>query len=79
MDGGPGRRYPISDGLSIRSELLYARYAGLPVGGGGTINAAPIGPMVQALEVRSVGTWTTRLGLNWKLGGFAAAPVVAKY
>lgn len=76
---GFGGEYPISDRLSIRSEFLYARYAGLPVGGGGTINVFGTGPMVQGLEVRSVGTSTARVGLNWKMGGFDPAPVVARY
>ncbi|MEI2735629.1 MAG: outer membrane beta-barrel protein [Rhodoblastus sp.] len=76
---GFGGEYPISDRMSIRSEFLYARYSGLPVGGGGMINAFPTGPMVQALDVRSVGVSTARVGLNWKMGGFGAAPVVAKY
>ncbi|MCB9998118.1 MAG: porin family protein [Methylobacteriaceae bacterium] len=78
---GFGGEYPITDRLSIRSEFLYARYAGMPVGGGGTLNppAFATGPMVQTLEVRNVGTSTARVGLNYKFGGFGTAPVVAKY
>ena len=78
---GFGGEYPISDRLSIRSEFLYARYSGMPVGGGGTLNlpAVATGPMVQSLEVKNVSTSTARIGLSYKLGGYAAAPVVAKY
>ncbi len=78
---GFGGEYPINDRLSLRSEFLYARYAGMPVGGGGSINvpAFATGPMVQSLQVRSVGVSTARVGLNWKLAGFGATPVVAKY
>jgi len=78
---GFGGEYPITDRLSIRSEFLYARYAGMPVNGGGTLNppAFAAGPMVQTLDVRNVSTSTARVGLNWKLGGFDPSPVVAKY
>lgn len=76
---GFGGEYPINDRLSVRSEFLYARYAGMPVGGGGTINVVGTAPMVQRLDVRSISTSTARVGFNYKLGGYAATPVVAKY
>lgn len=78
---GLGGEYPINDSLSIKSEFLYTRYAGMPVGGGGTLNAPGFatGPMAQRLDVGSVGVSLARVGLNWKIGGFGAAPVAAKY
>ena len=76
---GAGGEYALTENLSIRSEFLYTRTSGLPLGGGGTLAAGVASPMFQRLSVKDVGIATTRVGLNWKLGWGGPERVVAKY
>jgi outer membrane immunogenic protein len=75
---GAGAEYALTDNLSVKAEYLYTEFSGVQ-GPAFGVAAAPLAPVIGGFSTSRLKTNTTRLGLNWRFGGFGAAPVVAKY
>lgn len=73
---GAGAEYALSDHLSLKAEYLYVDFEGVR---GPAYGAAPVGAFGGDVSTGTFGTHITRVGLNWRLGGAVAAPVLAKY
>jgi outer membrane immunogenic protein len=75
---GVGAEYAITDNLSVKGEYLYTEFSGVQGPSFGLL-AAPLAPVAGGFSTSRLKTNITRLGLNWRFGGFGAPPVVAKY
>lgn len=75
---GAGAEYALANNLSLKAEYLYVDLGGVR-GSVIGLTPPPFPPFVGAFSTGSFGMQITRVGLNWRLGGQAAAPVIAKY
>ena len=75
---GAGAEYALNNNLSLRGEYLYVDFSGITTPTLGFV-LPPFPPFVGALTTGTFGTHITRVGLNWRFGGFGEVPVVAKY
>jgi opacity protein-like surface antigen len=75
---GAGAEYALTNNLSLKAEYLYVDFGGVSGPAFGLV-PPPFPPFVGAFSTGTFGTHITRAGLNWRFGGFGAAPVAAKY
>ena len=75
---GVGGEYALTDHLSLKSEYLYTEFSGVQ-GPAFGVAPPPVPPFVGGFATGRLKTHITRVGLNWKFGGFGGTPVVAKY
>jgi hypothetical protein len=64
----------VTDNISFKAEYLFFELGGMS---GSQAGFAP--PVFGSSKSGSFGTNVVRAGLNWRFGGFGAAPVVATY
>lgn len=72
---GSGTEYALTPNLSLKAEYLYVSLSGVrgPAAGFGAA------PFVGAFSTGRFNANVTRIGLNWRYGAAAPAPVVSKY
>jgi outer membrane immunogenic protein len=71
---GAGAEYAVTDNISLKAEYLFVQLGGVS---GSGVGFAP--PVVGSTKTGTFGTNIVRAGLNWRFGGFGAAPAVAAY
>lgn len=72
---GSGTEYALTPSLALKADYLYVNLGGL---NGPAVGIAPA-PFAGAFTTGTFGTHVTRVGFNWRFGGAAPAPTVAKY
>ena len=71
---GAGAEYAVTDNISLKTEYLFVQLGGVS---GSEVGSPP--PGVGSFKTGTLGTHIVRAGLNWRFGGFGAAPVFAAY
>ncbi|WP_442755263.1 outer membrane protein [Methylocystis sp. JAN1] len=72
---GGGSEYALNPNLSLKAEYLYVDLSGID----GPAVGLGLPPFAGAFSTGRFATNVTRVGLNWRFGGAAMAPVAAKY
>jgi hypothetical protein len=75
---GGGVEYALNQNLSLKAEYLYIDFGGV-AGAAYGFAPSPVPPFIGSFSTGNFTANVTRIGLNWRFGGQAAAPVVAKY
>src|SRR3984893_12552792 len=71
---GAGAEYAVTDNISLKTEYLFVQLGGVS---GSEVGFPP--PGAGSFKTGTLGTHIVRAGLNWRFGGFGAAPVLAAY
>ncbi|MBL1255595.1 outer membrane protein [Methylocystis sp. Sn-Cys] len=72
---GGGSEYALTQNLSLKAEYLYVSLDGVS----GPAVGLGLTPFAGAFTTSRFTTNVTRVGLNWRFGGAAPAPVAASY
>lgn len=75
---GAGVEYALTDNLSLKTEYLYLNFSGVS-GPAAGLAVPPLPPFVGSFSTGAFATHNTRVGLNWRLGGYRAPAVIASY
>jgi outer membrane immunogenic protein len=75
---GAGAEYAVTANISLKAEYLFVHLDGVSGSAIGSV-PPPLPPVVGSFTTGTLGTHIVRAGLNWRFGGFSAAPVIAAY